>query len=81
MTNELLNQINQKNDMYVDWKTKSTTVEIYNNKKINFKTFERIVNTNIEETKKNYYHNTFRNYKNNMKKTWLTINETLGRKK
>ena len=36
MTNELLQQINRKNDMYVDWKTKSTTTEMYNNKKINF---------------------------------------------
>ena len=63
MTNELLKQINKKNDMYVDWKTKSTTTEMYNNKKINFKTFEKIVNINIIETKRSYYHNTFRNYK------------------
>ena len=59
MTNELLVQINKKNDMYVDWKTKSTTIEMYNNKKINFKTFEKIVNINIIETKISYYHNTF----------------------
>ena len=44
MTNELLVQINKKNDMYVDWKTKSIPNDIYNNKKINFKTFEKIVN-------------------------------------
>ena len=42
MTNELLKQINKKTDMYVEWKTKSTTTEMYNNnKKINFKTFEK----------------------------------------
>ena len=34
MTHELFKQINKKNDMYVDWKTKSTTTEMYNNKKI-----------------------------------------------
>ena len=62
-----------------DRKTKSTTTEMYNNKKINFKTFEKIVNINIIETKRSYYHNTFRNYKNNMKKTWRIINETLGK--
>ena len=56
MTYELLQQINKKNDMYVDRKTKSTT-EMYNNKKINFKTFEKIVNINIAETKRTYYHN------------------------
>ena len=66
--------------MYVDWKTKSTTTEVYNNKKINFKTFENKVNINIAETKRIYYHNTFQNYKNNMKQTWRVINDTLGKR-
>jgi len=79
MTDELLTQINKKNDMYVDWKTNSRSIDIYNNKKINFKTYERIVDRNIIETKKLYYHNTFQNIKNSMKKTWKTINETLGK--
>ena len=69
MTNELVKQINKKYYMYVDWKTKSTTAEMYNNKKINFKTFEKIVNINIIETKRSLLHSTFRNYKNNMNKT------------
>ena len=60
MTNELLKQINKKNDMYVDWKTKSTTTEMYNNKKIYFKTFEKIVNKNIIESKISYYHSTLK---------------------
>ena len=33
MTNEFLQQINKKNYMYVNEKTKSTTTEMYNNKK------------------------------------------------
>ena len=41
MTNELLKQINKKNDMYVDGNTKSTTTEMNNNKKINFKTLKK----------------------------------------
>ena len=53
MTNELLKPINKKNDMYVDWKTKSTTTKMYNNKKINFKTFVKIVNIKIIETNNN----------------------------
>ena len=81
MTDELLSQINTKNDMYVEWKSKSTTIEMFNTNKVNFKTFERIVENNKEEAKKNYYHKTFNNYKNNMKKTWRTINETLGKHK
>ena len=35
ITNEL------KNDMYVDWKTNSTTTEMYNNKNINLKTLKK----------------------------------------
>ena len=53
---------------------------MYNNKKINLKTFEKILNINIAETKRTYYHNTFRNYKNNVKQTWRVINDTLGKK-
>lgn len=79
MTNGLLLQINRKNKMYVDWKTKSLNEEIYNMKKINFKTYDRIINRNIVEAKKNYYNNSFRIHKNDMKNTWKTINETLGR--
>ena len=63
MTNELLQQINKNNYMYVDWKSTSTTTEMYNNKMIKFKTFEKIVNINIAEKRRTYYHNTFRNYK------------------
>ena len=32
---------NLRNDIYVEWKTKSTITEMYNNKKINFKTGEK----------------------------------------
>ena len=34
MTDELLTQINKKNDMYVDWKTNSRSIDIYNNNKL-----------------------------------------------
>ena len=38
MTNNLLSLVNQKNHMYRDWKSAN---------KINFKTFEKIVDQNI----------------------------------
>ena len=45
MTNELLKPINKKNDIYVDWKTKSTTTEMYNNNKDQLlKHLKKIVN-------------------------------------
>ena len=48
-------------------------------KRSTLKHLKKIVNISIIETKRSYYHNTFRNYKNNMKKSWRIINETLGR--
>ena len=77
MTNELLKRMNRKNYIYIDWKTKSTTTEMYKNKRSTLKHL-KTVNINIIETKISYYYNTVRNYKNNMKKTWRIINETLG---
>ena len=47
MTSELMNQINLKNGMYVEWKSLSTSIDINNSMKINFKTFERIANKKI----------------------------------
>ena len=59
MTNDLLRQINTKNDLYVDWKKFSNDRDSYNIKKCNFKAFERIVTRNINEAKRSYYHETF----------------------
>ena len=80
MTNDLLKLINRKNDMYRDWKSTNDETE-YSRKKINFKTFDKIVDKQIIDAKCKYYHNTFMAQKSDMKKTWATINETLNRKK
>ena len=37
------------------------------------------LSTKTKTQKKNFYHDTFNSYKNNIKKTWKTINDTLGR--
>ena len=34
----------------------------------------------LSETKRSYYHKTFRNYKNNMNRTWRITNETLRKR-
>ena len=70
MTSELLNQINLKNGMYVEWKSQSTSIDIYNSREINFKTFERIVNKNIDTAKQNCTKTHLIVTKNNIKKTW-----------
>ena len=47
MTNNLLAHINRKNDMYREWKSTINNEE-YENKKINFKTFDKIVTEEIK---------------------------------
>ena len=78
MTNELLTLINRKNDLYREWKSTSNDIE-YEHKKVNFKTFEKIVHDEIKLAQNRYYLNSFTAKKNDMKKTWATINETLNR--
>ena len=58
MTNDLLTLINKKNDRYRDWKSTTDNI-LYEIKKINFKTFEKIVNNEITAAKLLYYFNTF----------------------
>ena len=65
MTNNLLAHINRKNDMYREWKSTSKNEE-YENKKINFKTFDKIVTKEIKNAKHQYYFDTFTSHKNNI---------------
>ena len=65
---------------YRDWKSTNNDVE-YEVKKVNFKTFEKIVKDNIRAAKREYYFKTFTSQKNDIKKTWKTIDETLNRRK
>ena len=43
-------------------------------------TFERIVKENIKEAKRDYYFKTFTVHKNDLRKTWRTIYDTLNKK-
>ena len=79
MNKELLTLINKKNDKYRDWKSTNNDIE-YETKKINFKTFERIVKENIKEAKRDYYFKTFTAHKNDLRKIWRTIDDTLNKK-
>ena len=81
MTKELLQEIVTKNKMYVTWKTTSVDHINYEQIKQRFKSYEKIVKKNIKEAKQRYFDQIFTAYKNDMKKTWKTINETLNRNK
>ena len=59
MTNDLLALINRKNEKYIDWKKTPTTSPEYEIKKINFRTFDKIVNRQKDEAKINYFQGKF----------------------
>ena len=79
MNKNLLALVNKKNDKYRDWKSTNNDIE-YEIKKINFKTFEKIVKDDIKVAKREYYFKMFTSYKNNLKKTWKTIDEALKKR-
>ena len=81
MTKELLQEIVTKNKMYVTWKTTSVDHINYEQIKQRFKSYEKIVKKDIKEAKQRYFDQIFTAYKNDMKKTWKTVNETLNRNK
>ena len=80
MTSELRKLVVRKNKLYREWKSTTDDNE-YQIMQINFKTYERIVKNKIEETKQKYYFDKFIAQKNDMKKTWGTIDEALNRKR
>ena len=45
ITIALLNQVHLKNGMVVEWKSQSTSIDIYKSRKINFKTLSMICAT------------------------------------
>ena len=64
--------------MYREWKS-FTDINQYNGRRINFKTYEKIIKKNIENAKHIFHHNVFKSCKTDMKKIWGIINETLNR--
>ena len=81
MTSKLLAQFIKKNDMYVGWKTTPITHPNYEQVKLKFKGYEKIVSKGIDKAKKDYFDKVFVAYKSDMKKTWQVISETLSRNK
>ena len=81
MTDEFLAQVIKKNDMYIDWETTPITHPDYEQVKLKFKGYEKIVSKGIDKAKKDYFDRVFVAYKSDMKKTWQVISETLSRNK
>ena len=81
MTDEILATVVQNNKMYAKGKSTPITHADYLTIKQHFKAYDKIVRRSIEVEKKRYFERRFETFKNNMKKTWITIGESLNRHK
>ena len=73
ITQNILNSIKTKNDLYKDFKIGIVTER-------QFKDYRNTLNALIKETKKSYYINIFTDYRNDTRKIWNTINEFYKKK-
>ena len=80
MSSALLKSVVHKNKLYREWKSTTDNNE-YQIKQVNFKTYERILKNMIEVCKQKYYFDAFSAQKNDIKKTWATIDKKLNRKR
>ena len=74
ITKGLLKSINTKNKLYRQYIQCSSE-----DNKIKFKTFRNKLNNLIRKCKREYYHKKFDSVKNDIKQTWKTINDVIGK--
>ena len=73
----LLKSIEFRDNLYRELKKTPIDRDDYRNKKINLRTYNRIINRSKTYLKKRYYAEKFHLFKNNIKLTWRLINEVL----
>ena len=81
ITQSLIKSIKFRDDLYKKFKKSTPNTAQHDTLKTNLGTFNAILNKSIRLTKKSYYDNLFKKYKNDIKGTWKTINEILSRTK
>ena len=74
----LLKSIEFRDNLYRELKKTPIDRDDYRNKKINLRTYNRIINRSKTYLKKRYYAEKFHQLKNNIKLTWRLINKVLG---
>ena len=82
MTTALLNSINTKDRLYKfmiqsNWQD----IKFYNELKCQYNSYRAVLGKSIKEAKQLYHIRMFDTFKNNIKKTWSLINNSLNRNK
>ena len=81
ITNGIMISIRYRDRLYADLHMTDIDDASYHQKKDNLATYNRILKQNIRLAKKQYYHSCFEKFKDDIKKTWSSINEIMNRKK
>ena len=59
--------------------TDTDDVELFNRRKEEFKLYRTNLRKSIRNAKRTYFEHIFTQHKNNIKRTWIILNETLSR--
>ena len=80
LTNGILNSINTNDRLYKTlMQTDTDDVELFNRRKEEFKLYRTHLRKSIRNAKRTYFEHIFTQNKNDIKKTWKILNETLNR--
>ena len=80
ITMAIINSINTKDKLYKKLLRTDANNLLYNRLKCDFKIYQKTLKNTITQAKKIYFHRIFNMHKNNVKKTWSIITETLHHK-
>ena len=79
ITEGILISIKYRDSLYKSYKTTSPQDGQFLTKKLNLQTYNRILKRSIRLAKMRYYQHCFDKYKEDMRKTWMTINTILNK--
>ena len=79
ITNGILNSINKKDKLYKTLiQTDTNNIVLYERLKNEFKEYRASLRETMRKSKRDFYTHIYNRHKNNIKKTWSLINETLN---
>jgi len=81
VTKGILKSIKKRDKLYVHWRSTQKNNEFYETRKDIFKSYNRILRNSINLAKKNFYCRQFQLFRNDIRKTWETINNIMNRSK
>ena len=80
ITQGIIRSIAYKDKLYITLKKTPTNNPDYDAIKLNLHTYTKLLKSNIRQAKQIYYNNCFLKYKQDIRNTWATIKEIMGKK-